>query len=352
MTVSGHVYRITNVATCFFPMLESEEDNPPESGFEPWAGAQVTLILMANVGGLLAPIYVAEDLGPEARRTVNTADDGSFSFADPSAEQLSRIEAWAGRPGNEALSVFVQVSSRTFPFQVVYRSDMSLTLADADATEIDVWLYPYQLSSADGVAAGTISEVMSGSDLPGNTSITASPSGLAFSGWSRTGLDIKFGIGILPDTSSDLSSFFDLSLLSWHINVSFPADTCTSADDILHKIRSGTQGAGASMSKKAHEFILNIIQDKFPIFTSDHIKNFIDNDTSITFINLQFTDHTWPAGDKKDDTIVFTAEPVIGWPRTLRRDPRNTPVNAPPTNLALSQLNIASVHPIFGLTPP
>lgn len=348
MPIGGHIYQVTDAATCFGGMLESEEDNPPRAGFEPWAGVEVTLVLIVNVGGLLGPLYVWEDLGSNAKRTVTTAQDGSFSFTDPSIEQLDRIALWANKPGDEALSVVIRVTSRTFPFQVMYRSDMSLTLKAADLKELNIWLLPYDLPWADGLTAGTVSGVMDGAGLPGNTSITASPSGLAFSG-SDDGANIRFGIGILPDNSSDLNSFFDLSLLSWNIHVGFPADVCTSASDILKQIRSGVQHAGTSVSKKVGEMIFNILKETYPIFTDDHIRHFVDDDISMTFINLKYANsYTWPATKKDDATIIFAAEPVIGWPRSLEREPPNYPVDA--LDLGLPRFNPAPIHPLFGPT--
>jgi hypothetical protein len=46
----------------------------------------------------------------------------------------------------------------------------------------DLWLLPENLSEKDGITAGTVNSVLGSAGLPGNTTITASPSGLAFSG--------------------------------------------------------------------------------------------------------------------------------------------------------------------------
>ncbi len=99
---------------------------------------------------------------------------------------------------------------------------------------------------------------LNNSGLPGNTHITASPSGLAFAG-SDSGADVKFGISITPDTSFDLSTFLDLRLSSWDIHVGWPADRCTNADDIVVEIVRGLQDAGASMNTA----VLTKLEDVF-----------------------------------------------------------------------------------------
>jgi hypothetical protein len=347
MPLNGHVYQVTNATECFGGILLGAPDTPPTDGFEPWEGVQVTLALESNVGGLLGWILLFADLWGDQSRTLTTAADGSFSFADPSPEQLDEIAAWAGIPGGEALSVQIWVSQGTFPFQVIYRSDLSLTLDDADGKQLDIWLLPYSLPKGGGITAGMVSGVMTGTGLPGNTSITASPAGLSFSG-SHKGADIQFGIGVLPDTSSDLDSFFDLSLLSWNIHVGWPADWCTTADDILGQIKSGVQNAGTGVNKTVTLMIQNTLAAAYPLIPVNNISNFTEKDISVTFNDVAYIPYTWAASDTKDSTIVLVAQPVIGWPRSLSSDPTKSAAYPQPRR-KLPRFNPVPVHPIFGL---
>jgi hypothetical protein len=346
MPINGHVYQVTDAAECFGGMLLGGPDTPPTAGFEPWAGIQVQLNLWANVRGFLGLILEFMDLEGEASRVTTTAADGSFSFPDLSGGQLDAIAAWAGKPGGEALSVQVWVIQGTFPFQVMYRSGLSITLDEAEGKELNIWLLPYSLPEKDGISAGTISGVMAGSSLPENTSITASPSGLWFSG-SAGGIDGQFGIGVTPDWSSDLDSYFDLTLLSWNIDVGWPADWCTSAHHVLGEIRAGVQNAASGVNTAVSNKIISILEQNYPSISEEDIGNFVSNDVSITFTNLAYPGipYTWLASNKSDGTIVLTAQPVIAWPTSFSADPRKRRV----PHKGIPRYPYPLIHPVFGL---
>lgn len=349
MTISGHVRRVTNIESCYGPILFGD-DAPPTQGFDPWAGATVSLVFRCDAPSFFGQIFgwvlLPVDLGGDLSRSVTTGADGSFSFSDPTATQLEQIAAWAGIPGDEALTVELWVAQGQFPFQVMYRSDVSLTLKEADGKELDLWLLPYKLPVKDGISAGMISGVMSGKGLPGNTTITANGSGLSFSG-SSSGADVNFGIGITPDTSSDLDAFFDIALTSWNIDVGWPADWCTSADDILHQIQGAVGGAGASVNAKVLALMKGILDKAYPGL-QDEVATFIDQDVSVTFINLSYPKpgYSWPASNTKDGTVALLAEPVIGWPRSLASEPTKPSGGRRPRGL----FDTAPIHPLFG--PP
>jgi hypothetical protein len=159
----------------------------------------------------------------------------------------------------------------------------------------------------DGVSAGTVSGVVNNSGLPGNTHITASPSGLTFAG-SDSGADVKFGISITPDTSFDLNTFLDLRLSSWDIHVGWPADWCTSADDILAEIVRGLQGAGASMNTAVLTKLVEVAAGKTSLPLST-VLTFFDTDASLTCMDVTYpTPYTWPMANTTDSTVVVAGD--------------------------------------------
>ncbi len=181
-----------------------------------------------------------------------------------------------------------------------------------------------------------MSGVLNGSGLPGNTQITASPSGLSFSG-SQSGADVKFGISIVPDTSFDLSTFLDLQLTSWNIHVGWPADWCTNADAVLAEIVQGLQGAATSMNKsvltRMEQFFAS--QEGLPDPTTNPgsasiINTFFNSDVSVTFMDITYpTQDTWPISNTSDSTAVITGDLCVGYPRSLSSDPSRIPVIEP-----------------------
>ena len=225
--LSGHVYRITDPLSFFGPIIGGQ--GPPQAGYEPWAGLEVRTWAVND----LLPIPIP---GP----TAETEADGSFGITQP-----PNASVLGDMPRDVRFALLVTEGS--FPFRPLYRSDLSLSVAAAETTELNIWLLTETVDVKDGISAGDVSGAVNGSGLPGNTEITASPSGLAFSG-SHLGADVRFGIALTPDTTFDLTTFLDLQLSSWNIHVGWPADWCTNADDILAEIVGGLQAASASMN--------------------------------------------------------------------------------------------------------
>lgn len=314
---SGHIYRITDPAGFFLPILAGEHGQP-QQGYEPWPGLEVR---MWSVNDLI-PI-------PLPGGAAMTQADSSFGIAQPPPN--------ATVPGGTPSDVrfMLQVEEGSFPYRPMYRSDLSLSVGAAETTELNIWLLPETVDVKDGIAAGDVSSELKGSGLPGNTQITASAGGLSFSG-SQSGADIKFGISIVPDTSFDLDTFLDLGLSSWNIHVGWPADWCTNADDILTQIVGGLQGAASSMNAavltKMEKFFEN--EEGLPSGPGGTVlsivKTFFNTEISVTFMDVTFpTQHTWSIANTTDSTVVLTGDLCVGYPRHLSSDPSTIPVFAP-----------------------
>ncbi len=311
--LTGHVYQITDAVAFFEPILFPGQGEP--QGYEPWAGLEVRTW---SVNDLL-PI-------PFPGGSAQTGSDGGFNITQTPPYPV----VGDGDGGSQAgdIRFGLVVSEGSFPYRPLYRSDLSLTVTAAEATELNVWLLPEAIDPKDGIGAGQVSKLLQGSGLPGNTKITASASGLAFVG-SDAGADIAFGISIVPDTSFDLGAFLDLQLSSWNIHVGWPADWCTNADDILAEIVQGIQNAAASMNASVLTKIKNVFVSEEPLL-SPYANTFFDSDVSVTFRDITYpTPHTWKLSNSTDTTVVIGGDLCIGYPRHLSADPSNLPVNAP-----------------------
>jgi hypothetical protein len=313
----GHVYQVTDPTSFFLPILLGEP-GPPQQGYQPWPGLEVR---MWSVNDLI-PI-------PLPGGSALTQADGSFGITQPPPNATVP----GGTPSD--IRFMLQVAEGSFPFRPLYRSDLSLSVGTAETTELNIWLLPETVDVKNGISAGSVSVVLHGSGLPGNTKITASPSGLSFSG-SQSGANVKFGISIVPDTSFDLSTFLDLRLSSWNIHVGWPADWCTNADDILTEIVAGLQGAATSMNAavltRMEEFFA--AQENLPEgpggTVSPIVKTFFNSDVSVTFMDVTFPDqHTWALSNTTDSTVVITGDLCVGYPRHLSSDPSTNPVFEP-----------------------
>jgi hypothetical protein len=311
--LTGHVYRITDPTAFFLPILFGGTQDP--QSYEPWAGLEVRTWSVNE----LFPI-------PFPGGSAQTGSDGSFDITQTPPYPI----AGGGDGADQASDIRfgLLVSEGAFPYRPLYRSDLSLTVAAAETTELNIWLLTETIDPKDGITAADVSTTLHGSGLPGNTNITASPSGLAFTG-SDSGADVTFGISITPDTSFDLTTFLDLQLSSWNIHVGWPADWCTSADDILVEIVQGLQGAGASMNasvlKKIEAFFA--AEESLPAATAT---TFFDTDVAVTFMDITYpTTHTWPLSSTTDSTVVIAGDLCIGYPRHLSSDPSKLPVFEP-----------------------
>jgi hypothetical protein len=309
--LTGHVYRITDPGTFFLSILAGQ--GPPAGGYEPWSGLEVRTW---SVNGLF-PI-------PFPGGTARTGADGGFQIT-----QTPPNPTLGGGVGQSSdIRFSLRVSEGSFPFRPLYRSDLSLSVEAAETTELNVWLLPETIDVEDGATAGDVSGVLHDSGLPGNTHITASPSGLSFSG-SDSGADVKFSISITPDTSFDLTALLDLHLSSWNIHVGWPADWCTNADDVLAEIVRGLQDAAASMNASVLTRMENLFADleNLPLST---VRAFFASDASVTFMDVSFpTQYTWPLSNTTDATVVVAGDLCIGYPRHLSWDPSKVPVFEP-----------------------
>jgi len=307
-SLSGHVYRVTDPATFFLPILAGQ--GPPSQGYQPWDGLEVRTWSVND----LFPI-------PFPGGTAQTAADGGFKITQTPPNPV--LGGGVGQPSDIRFALLV--SEGTFPFRPLYRSDLSLSVEVAETTELEIWLLPQSIDVKDGATAGEVSGVLNNSGLPGNTHITASPSGLSFSG-SDSGAEIKFSISLTPDTSFDLDALLDLRLSSWDINVGWPADWCTNADDVLVEIVRGLQGSAASMNAA----VLAQMEEAFHEtegLSLPTVQAFFASDASVTFMDVTYpTQHTWPLSSTTDPTVVIAGDLCIGYPRHLSWDPSKLPV--------------------------
>jgi hypothetical protein len=308
-SLRGHIYRITELVTFFAPILTG--GGPPARGYEPWAGLEVQTWSVND----LIPI-------PFPGGSAQTQADGSFEVTQTPPNPTTG--GGSGQPSDIRFSLLV--SEGSFPYRPLYRSDLSLSVNAAEGTELNIWLLTEAVDVTDGISAGTVSGVLHDSALPGNTEVTASPSGLAFAG-SDSGTNIQFGISITPDTSFDLNSFLDLHLSSWNLHIGWPADWCNNADDILIEIHRALQDAGSSMNAAVLTQLETILVETAPFLSPDEVHTFFHSDVSVTFMDITFpTQYTWPVSDATDPNVVVTGDLCIGYPRHLSWDPSNIPV--------------------------
>ncbi len=306
--LSGHVYQITNLSTFFSPILAGQ--GPPQQGFRPWPGLEVSTWSVND----LYPI-------PLPGGSATTQADGSFGINQvPPNPVLGGV----GTPSDIRFALVV--TEGTFPFRPLYRSDLSLTVAAAETTELNIWLLPETIDGSEGIPAGSISALLKGSGLPDDTEITASPSGLTFSGGTGSGVAIRFAIAITPDTSFNLNTFLDLTLISAQIYVGWPASWCTNADDIMVKIDKGLQGAGAKMNASVLTDMETDIASQTGLPVSI-IQKLATSAVSLTFTDVNYlAQYTWDLSNTTDPTVVITGDVCIGYPRSLSSDPSTAPV--------------------------
>jgi hypothetical protein len=303
VSIDGHIYRITDPKGFFLPILDGQ--GPPREGYKPWCGVEV----LSWAVDTLLPIPLPGGMA------VSRAD-GSFSIAQqPPNPGL-------GDPSDARLGL--TAFDTAFPYRPLYRSGLDMTLSEGQSAELNIYLFPDMLSPTQGASAGDVSEAVDGAGLPGDTTITASPSALAFSG-SSLGAHVKFGISLIPDTSFELDRYLDLRLDSWDISVGWPADWCTNAEDILIDIHKGLYNAGSSMNDAVLAKMESVFkEEELPSLAL--AKKFFGSEVSVTFMDVGYpTPHSWSVSSTEDKTIVVTADPCIGYPRHLTSEPSKRP---------------------------
>jgi hypothetical protein len=304
MSLEGAVYRITDARDFFTPIVLGE--GPPTTGFEPWPGVTVAASMYGKLIFFLADY---ENL------YTTTGSSGAFTLQDPPAALVNAF----GGPGEAFVSLLVSQNG-----QPLYRSGL-FQLAEGDQRDLRIYLFPDELAPSDGIAAGDVSGVLGNAGLPGNTEITASPSGLSFVG-SEGQVSIQFGVSLSPDVSNDLGKYLDLGLASWNINVDWPTSWFKSADDVLADLRKGLDGAAGSVNSAVLAKMETIIEteDGLP---SSLAAQFFSDEVSVTFMDVTYPSrHAWGIDANDDRTVVVMADPCIGYPRDFAMEPvKHTP---------------------------
>jgi hypothetical protein len=292
MSIKGAIHTVTNPTEFFAPIVLGTGGHG--GGFEPTKSSGVSVIMIAWMTippfGLRLPLPFS---------TTASATDGSFELPDVPA---------ALDPFVAAISFQVTVHGRPF-----YRCAQFPRQHLSPEKTFDIFLY--QPPASNGVSAGLISSALEeGGGLPGNTVLSANPWGLGVVG-SRSGVDLQFGVQLIPDTSFNLGLFFDLALHNWDIHVGFPADWCTNADKVLAQIKAALQNDNS----KANQLVASQITQAFegpPLKLSSTVTQKLLNAVSIQFTTITLPNrHTWPLSDTSDKTIVVVPQLTIGFPR-------------------------------------
>src|SRR5215469_8515247 len=177
LSLTGHVFRITNARAAFGPILFGDEQ-APTVGFTPWVGVTVTATYyLAGAGTDFGFSLVAF-----------TAPDGSLSITDLDPNPAAQNFPF------DRVSLTVEFGFQGFGVPL-YRSPV-MSLLQAAAKELNIWLYPDIVPASDGVTAGAISQQVNSLGLPGNTTILSLPgAGLQFFG-SQGQVNMEFIVGM------------------------------------------------------------------------------------------------------------------------------------------------------------
>ena len=291
VSVSGHVFFITDFATAFAPVVSNHKQ--PTDGFKPWEGALVTASYLWKI----------ESFGPITLITqkFTTLEDGSFEFPRP--PESSAL--------HKPFAVWITVTGG----EVIYRSNI-IRFETAVTKPLDIWLYPDIVNTKDGISAGTVSSELGNSQLPGNTKIT-SGGPLQFKG-SKGQANINFTISVVPDVSPIQDHFLDLALSNSNISVGWPTSWFYPKSEILDEIRSGIANAGSAVNQAVLTQMTTIIMAEEKVLTEPLVHDFLNNEVVTTLFALSYPgNHTWSINDKTDPTIVLIVNPCIGFPRTF-----------------------------------
>jgi len=281
------VHLITNPTEFFAPILLNAGN--PTAGFVPLTGQEFVVTM---TGFALATPKVHSTVSANVSTT-----NGTFSLLQfPVTHHIDDVSL-----------------NLTHGNQPLYRSAV-FKYTRAKEGGLNIYLFQPVLPASDGVAASVIGKALSGASLPGNTTLTTNPWGIAIAG-SKSGADIQFGITLIPHTSTNLLIFADLALVNWNIHVGFPADWCTNAHDILNSIRSALGSEDGEVNVLIKAQILQMLE-KPPLSLSASLTNSLFAHVSITFSSILFpVKHTWALSNAKDNTVVMNVHPTIGYPR-------------------------------------
>jgi len=285
MSITGHVNLITDPTAFFLPIILGT--GKPPSGFVPSRDAAI----VAEMTGLFLGIF------PISVSANVSAVNGSFTLPDLPPVFASMDEIW----------INLRLHDRPF-----YRSEV---FPRAHASKgLEIFLFQPPIPETGGVTAGQASTDLAGASLPRNTTLSADPWSLGVVG-SKPGADIRFGIQIVPDTSPNLSIFFDLALDGWNIHGGWPADWCTSADDILNNIRTVLQASGPEANQIVSGTITRAIEGA-PLNRSSTISRKLLDNVSIQFVTMSLSDkHTWTLSDETDKTNMIVPQLTLGFRR-------------------------------------
>lgn len=295
MPINGQVYLIINPVAFFEPIVLS--GGAPSTGFAIVEGYSftATMTLFFTLGGV-TPFSFSF-----VSASVTSASDGSFTLPDPPnlPAQFGVLDIQMAITLSQTGVQFYR--SQLFPYQNAGKG-------------LKIYLYTPTLPQSDGFSAGQVSSALANQSLPGNTTLTASSSGLGVAG-SESQANIEFGVLVVPDTSPNLNLFFDLSLNSWDISVGWPDDWCESPDDILNSIRSGLQTADSDANGFVQSHLSTILQGSPFDLTPGEATTLLNN-VSVQFTAVSFPNqHSWALSNQNDGTIVIFPQLVIGFPR-------------------------------------
>jgi hypothetical protein len=291
MSVKGQVNLVTDPTTFFTQILLGS--TTPTAGFTPCkaTGLSVMMIGFLPNGGPI-PFSI-----PIPLSSTVSATDGSFTLPAFPANLNAITE----------VSVLLTLNGRPF-----YRTE-KFPRAHTNK-KLEIYVYQPNVPASDGVTAGQISTGLAGSGLPGNTKLKANSWGIGVVG-SQSGVDIQFGIQMVPDTSYNLSLFFDLELHGYNIHVGFPADCGTNATDVLNQIKTGLQTSDSSANKIVSTSITKAFEEP-PLNLSDTITKELLKKVSIQFVTMTMPNtHSWALSNKTDKKIVVVPSLTLGYPR-------------------------------------
>jgi len=293
MSITGRVNQITNPLEFFAPLLQK---GTPTSGFVPFTN-HAFVVQVTGLLGKFFPFPIPVSLPPANVSTI----DGSFTMPDLPTELVQWFE-----------NVRINVTLHGLPF---YRTE---TFHPANLSK-NLEIFIFQPSESEGVTAGQVSTGLAGAGLPGNTTLRVNSSGFGVVG-SESGADINFDVIVVPDTSHNLSLFFDLELGHYDVTVGFPADCKTNAHAIVTNIRSALQTSGSKANQTFAGLIVgavaNLIPSGIPASERSAMAQKLLEEVSIQFVSVKFPNtHPWALSDQKDPAVVLVPQLAIGFPR-------------------------------------